>query len=165
MANPIAFKPVPVDPRAGLMKRLEAAPKEHAEALLVGYDLLQAAHDQGILDLMHGLVYAKNTIFEHVAEGAKMQESVDALRNLISLGKILGAMEPETLSCVVSAMSTTSKPKAEEPLSMWGLFKKVSSREGRRGLSMGVELLVALGTRRFADATKLAPASKAALKG
>ena len=38
---------------------------------------------------------------------------------------------------------------------MWGLFKRVSSREGRRGLSLMVELLVAVGTRRFADATLL----------
>ncbi len=155
MANPIAFVPKPLDPREGLMKRLEAAPREHAEALLVAYDLIQAAHDEGILDLLHGAVKHKNTVFEHLAEGARMQESIDSLRNLISLGKMVGALDPETLSCVSAAISTASSPKAEEPLSMWGLFKRVSSREGRRGISLGVELLVALGTRRFADALVL----------
>ncbi len=155
MANPIAFTPRPVDPRDGLRKKLEAAPDEHAEALLVAYDLIQAAHDEGILDLLHGMVKHKNTVFEHLAEGAKLQESVDAMRNLISLGKVLGAIEPETMSCVAAALSTASNPKAEEPLSMWGLFKRVSSREGRRGLSLMVELLVAVGTRRFADAVLL----------
>ncbi len=155
MANPIAFTPRPVDPRDGLRKKLEAAPMAHAEALLVAYDVIQAAHDEGILDLLHGLVKHKNTVFEHLAEGAKLQESVDALRNVISLGKVLGAIDPETMSCVAAALSTASNKKAEEPLSMWGLFKRVSSREGRRGLSLGVELLVALGTRRFADAALL----------
>ena len=155
MANPIAFVPKPLDPREGLRKRLETAPLEHAEALLVAYDLIQAAHDEGILDLLHGMVKHKNTVFEHLAEGARMQESIDSLRNLISLGKMVGAIDPETLSCVSAALSTASKPKAEEPLSMWGLFKRVSSREGRRGLSLGVELLVAFGTRRFADAIVL----------
>lgn len=163
MANPVAFQPKPLDPRVGLMQRLEKAPAEHAEALLVGYDLLQAAHDQGVLDLLHGMVSAKNSIFEHVAEGAKLQESVDTLRNLISLGKILGAIEPETLSSLVAAAGSSTKAPASEPLSMWGLFKKVSSREGRRGLSMGVELLVALGTRRFADAAKLEPVKKSSV--
>jgi uncharacterized protein YjgD (DUF1641 family) len=155
MANPIEFKPAPYDPKLGLMKRLEAAPQEHAEALLVAYDLLQAAHDEGILDALHGMVHAKNEIAGHIAEGASMQESIDAMRNLVSAGKILGSIEPETMSCIAAAMSTATKPAPDEPLSMWGLFKRISSREGRRGLTMMAELLVALGTRRFSDAKRL----------
>ena len=155
MANPIAFKPAEYDPKQGLMRKLDAAPAAHAEALLVAYDLLQAAHDQGILDTLHGMVHAKDEIFGHIAEGARVQESVDALRNLVSVGKILGAIEPETMSCIAAAMSTASKKTPDEPLSMWGLFKKVSSREGRRGITVVVELLVALGTRRFTDAKQL----------
>ena len=152
MANPITFVPKPLDPREGLRKQLEQAPLEHAEALLVAYDLIQAAHDEGILDLLHGAVKHKNTVFEHVAEGVRKQESLDALRNLISMSMVLGAIDPETMSCVAAALSTASNPKPEEPLSMWGLFKRVSSRDGRRGLSLIVEMLVAIGTRRFADA-------------
>lgn len=163
MANPIAFKPAPYDPKDGLMRRLEAAPKEHAEALLVAYDLLQTAHDEGILDLLHGMVHAKNEIAGHLAEAARVQESVDALRNLVSVGKILGAIEPEAMSCIAAAMSTATKRTPDEPSTMWGLFKKVSSREGRRGLSVAVELLTALGTRRFTDAKQL-PSGKAVLK-
>ena len=155
MANPIAFTPLPYDPKEGLMRRLEAAPREHAEALLVAYDLLQEAHDQGILDALHGMVHAKDAIVGHIAEGARVQESVDALRNLIAAGKILGAIEPETMSCIAAAMSTAGKKTPDEPLSLWGLYKKVSSREGRRGLSVVVELLAALGTRRFTDAKQL----------
>ncbi len=160
MANPIQFKPAAYDPKQGLLRKLEAAPEAHAEAMLVLYDLLQASHDEGILDLLHGLVHAKNEIFGHIAEGARMQESVDALRNVVSVGKILGAIEPETMSCIAAAMSTASKKTPDEPLTMWGLFKKVSSREGRRGLSVAVELLTALGTRRFTDAKKLPDGTK-----
>ena len=163
MANPIAFKPAQYDPKQGLMRKLEAAPAAHAEALLVAYDLLQSAHDQGILDTLHGMVHAKDEIFGHLAEAARVQESVDALRNLVSVGKILGSIEPETMSCIAAAMSTASKKTPDEPLSMWGLFKKVSSREGRRGLSLTVEMLVALGTRRFTDAKQL-PAGKTPAK-
>lgn len=163
MANPIAFKPAPYDPKQGLMRKLEAAPEAHAEALLVAYDLLQSAHDEGILDLLHGMVHAKDEIAGHLAEGARVQESVDALRNLISVGKILGAIEPETMSCIAAAMSTVNHKTPDEPLTMWGLFKKVSSREGRRGLSVVVELLTALGSRRFTDAKQL-PSGKAITK-
>lgn len=156
MANPIAFKVTPVDPKLGLMKRLEAAPREHAEALLVAYDLLQEAHDQGVLDMLHGLVHAKDAVAEHVAEGMRVQGSIDALRNLISVGKILGAVAPETLSCLSEAV-TARVP--DEPLSIWGLWKKVTSREGRRGLSLAVNMLVALGTRRLGDATNVTQSS------
>ena len=162
MANPIAFTPKPIDPREGLRKKLEAAPMEHAEALLVGYDLIQAAHDEGILDLLHGMVKHKNTVFEHVAMGAKKQESIDALRNLISLGKVLTAIEPETMSCIAAALSTASGPKPEEPATMWQLFKRAGSKEGRRGLTLVVELLVALGTRRFADSAVVSNAKSLA---
>jgi uncharacterized protein YjgD (DUF1641 family) len=145
MANPIAFTPAPYDPKDGLMRRLEAAPREHAEALLVAYDLLQEAHDQGILDALHGMVHAKDAIVGHVAEGARMQESVDALRNLVAAGKMLGAMEPQTMSCIAAAMNSAGK---EEPLSLWGLFRQMTSREGRRGLTVMVGVLTALGGRR-----------------
>ena len=152
MANPISFTPAPVDPKLGLMKRLEAAPREHAEALLVAYDLLQEAHDQGVLDLLHGLVHAKDAVAEHIAEGVRVQGSVDALRNLISMGKILGSVSPETLSCISEAVSARVP---DEPLSVWGLWKRVMSREGRRGLSLAVNMLTALGTRRLGDATNV----------
>ena len=124
MANPIAFKPAEYDPKQGLMRKLEAAPAAHAEALLVAYDLLQTAHDQGILDTLHGMVHAKDEIFGHLAEGARVQESVDALRNLVSVGKILGAIEPETMSCIAAAMSTASKTTAGRAAQHVGLVQE-----------------------------------------
>ncbi len=148
MANPIAFKPAPYDPKDGLMRRLEAAPREHAEALLVAYDLLQEAHDQGILDALVGAVHAKDQIAGKLAEGARVQESVNALRNLMAAGKILGALDPEAISCVAAAMTSIRPNTTDEPLSMWQLFRRTTSREGRRGLTMMVGMLTALGTRR-----------------
>ena len=152
MANPIAFTPKPIDPREGLRKKLHAAPDEHAEAMLVAYDVIQAAHDEGLLDLLHGAVRHKNVLFEQLAEAGKMQESVDALRNVISLGKVLGSIEPETMSCIAASLGSSSNPKEEAPLTLWGLFRRATSVEGRRGLTMMVNVLVALGTRRFAGA-------------
>ena len=35
---------------------------EHAEALLVAWDVLQAAHDKGLLDILHGMIAAKDAI-------------------------------------------------------------------------------------------------------
>ncbi len=60
MANPLIFKPAAVDPKTELNRRLAAAPTEHAEALLVAWDILQTAHDEGVLDTLHGLIGAKD---------------------------------------------------------------------------------------------------------
>jgi uncharacterized protein YjgD (DUF1641 family) len=105
MAHPIAFKPQPVDPHQELMQRVEEAPREHAEALLVAWDLLQTAHDQGILDLAQGLIGGRDIVAAKVAEGMAMPESIAALRNLIALGRILGAVDPDVLHRLARALS------------------------------------------------------------
>ena len=50
MTKPIAFKPITVDFKADLQRRLEKAPDEHAAALLAAYYVLEAAYDdaQGV---------------------------------------------------------------------------------------------------------------------
>ena len=142
MAHPIAFKPAAYDPKQGLMRRLEAAPAEHAEALLVAYDLLQAAHDEGLLDTLHGMVHAKDVIAGKVAEGARVQASVDALRNLVTVGRLLGSINPEALRAVDVAMAQT------KPVGWWALIRQATSADARRGLGVAVGLLRALGSRR-----------------
>ena len=67
MANPIHFVPKQVDPKLELGRRLAAAPTEHAEALLVAFDLLEEAHRQGVLDALHGAIGAKDTIVASLA--------------------------------------------------------------------------------------------------
>ena len=61
MANPIQFKAY-VNPKHELHKQLEAAPLEHAEAMLVVYDILKSAHANGTLDLINGLVGGRDII-------------------------------------------------------------------------------------------------------
>lgn len=150
MANPIAFKPKPIDPRDGLRKKLHAAPDEHAEALLVAYQVIQAAHDEGLLDLLHGAVRHKNKVFEQLAEAAKVHETVDAMRNAMILAKLLGSINPDMISGVAGSLAPSAQAKEEQPLSLWGLFRRATSVEGRRGLTMMVNVLVALGSRRSA---------------
>jgi len=88
MANPIAFKPAPVDPKHELQRRITAAPVEHGEALLVAWDVLDTAHRQGILDTLHGLLGAKDTIAGKLSEYAKLPEGINGIRNLLALAKI-----------------------------------------------------------------------------
>lgn len=147
MANPIAFTPKSVDPRFELQRRLEAAPNQHAEALLVLYDVLEEAHRQGILDALHGAVKARDTIFGSLAEYAAEPESTRALRNLLVLGRLCGSVDPEPLSRlskeIAGALESHQKPSP--PPTLWQLFKRLRQPESRRGLSILTKILATLG--------------------
>jgi len=147
MANPITFKPLPVDPHLELERRLNAAPREHAEALLVVYDIIQAAHDNGMLDAAHGLVSARDTIMGKLAEYAKTPEGETGIRNPLATAKILAALDPEVLDQLSKSIATASQQHKQEqkPPSLWQLFKRTSSEDGRRGLSFLTLLLSSLG--------------------
>ncbi len=147
MANPIAFKPKSVDPKLELKRRLEVAPTEHAEALLVAYDLLQSAHDQGLLDLLNGMVTGKNFIAGKLAEYAKMPEGINGIRNLLEAAKILVNIDPELLDRLSrSVVEAHAQHKREQkPPSLWEIFRRTNSEDGRRGLSLMTLMLTGLG--------------------
>ncbi len=147
MANQLAFEPRKTDPRIELRRRLEAAPDEHAEALLVAYDVLQEAHDQGILDAVHGALRAKDTIIGEVARYAADPAALNALRHVIAVGKMVGSFNPEPISNMAReayrAMEDRKRP--EKPPTLWQLFRRMTHEDTRRGLSFLTTMLQALG--------------------
>jgi uncharacterized protein YjgD (DUF1641 family) len=148
MAHPITFKPQPVDYHKELMRRVDEAPREHAEALLVAWDLLQTSHDQGILELAQGLIGGKDAIAGKLAEAANLPESVTAIRNGIAMARILGTLDPEMLQRLAKGFDNASKQhdgEKKEPPSLWTLFRRATSADARRGLSFLTNLLIALG--------------------
>jgi uncharacterized protein YjgD (DUF1641 family) len=147
MAKPIAFKPAPVDFKADLQRRLEKAPEEHAAALLVAYDVLEAAYDEGLLDILHGMIASKDTIISTLARFASQPEGVAGIRNLLTAAKILTELDPEVLDHVSKAMaSATEEHKREQkPPSLFQLAKRATSEDSRRGLSFMTLILSSLG--------------------
>jgi uncharacterized protein YjgD (DUF1641 family) len=147
MANPIPFKLTPTDPHQELERRLAAAPRQHAEALLVAWDLLQTAHDKGILDLAQGLIGGRDIIATELAAAANKPESISALRNLISMGRILASLDPTTLDHLAKALDGAARQEEaeEKPPSLWQLFRRVTSADGRRGISFFTTVLTGLG--------------------
>jgi uncharacterized protein YjgD (DUF1641 family) len=172
MAHPIEFKPAPLDPKRELMRRVEAAPNEHAEALLAAWGLLQTAHDQGILDLAQGLMGGKDIIAGKLAEAANLPESLAAIRNGIALARVLASFDPDMLQRLARALDESSretmvhediaakhgekaakahdtgkgkKKPEEKPPSLWRIAKMAVSEDGRRGMAFGMKLLTAVG--------------------
>lgn len=113
MAHPITFKPQPIDPKDELLRELERAPREHAAALLATYDLLQVAHDQGILDLLRAVVGGRDVLAEKLGAGMAMPETIAAMRNGIALTRMLASIDPEVLHGLSRAMAEAAEPKLE----------------------------------------------------
>lgn len=151
MAIPLAFTPTPTDPHQELMHRVEAAPREHAEALLGAWDLLQAAHDQGMLELLHGVMGGRDIIAEKLAVAVKSDEAVCAIRNAMSLTRILAAFDPDTLQRMAQSVEGAAPSPLEparhnpEPPTLWQLFGKLREPDTRRGLGFALEMLNAFG--------------------
>jgi uncharacterized protein YjgD (DUF1641 family) len=143
MAVPITFQPKKIDPREELQRRLEAAPMKHAESILVALDLLETAHTQGLLGLAEGAIASKEAVFAKLAEYGKQPESTNALRNLLTLGKLAGSLDPEMLELIAKGRA----PGPTEPPSLLKLFLRAGRRDVRRGLGTMLDLLGLLGSR------------------
>jgi uncharacterized protein YjgD (DUF1641 family) len=147
MAQPIAFKPITVDFKADLQRKLEHAPEQHAEALLLAYDVLEAAHREGLLDMLHGAIGARDTLVSTMAKYASQPEGIAAIRNLLTAAKMLTELDPEMLEHVNSVLGSAVREQKQEkkPPSLWQLFKRATSEDGRRGLSFMTMLLTGFG--------------------
>src|ERR1700746_3458435 len=97
MAAPIPLKLRSRDPREPLYHRLEEAPREHVEALLSAYEVLEGLHNRGVLELLRGALGSSDKVLEIMAQAANAPEAIRGIRNLIVLARTLGSIEPELL--------------------------------------------------------------------
>jgi uncharacterized protein YjgD (DUF1641 family) len=149
MAVPIRFQPAQRDPREELHSRLEAAPTDHAEALLALYDILQGLQDRGILAAMKGVLSAGDFVLETVVETAKTPEAIRTIRNLILLSKKLDSIDPELLGGLIDSVpeGLARAAKRTGPPGLLALLQKFTSKESRRGLAAAAEILEVFGRR------------------
>jgi uncharacterized protein YjgD (DUF1641 family) len=137
---------VQADPREQLLRRIQDAPIDHADAVLSAYDLLQQLHNTGTLDVLRGALGAGDVLVEHVVSLLTAPESVNALRNLILIGKVLGSINPEVLHAVVEGIpQAVAQTPGAKPPSLFALGRRVASQDARRGLAAAVSVMEVLG--------------------
>jgi uncharacterized protein YjgD (DUF1641 family) len=139
MAVAVDFREfTPVDSRADLVRRVEQAPIEHAEAVLATYDLLQRLHEKGLLELLNGLLSAGETVVEHVVDAVSSKEMVTALRIGLIFSNLLNSIDADALHAVVTGAG-------KETPSLLALGKQAASKDARRGLATAVGVLNLFG--------------------
>jgi len=148
MAQPIPLEIPPRNPRAELRFRLEQAPEEHAEAVLAAYEVLQQLHDRGVLEIMRGGLAASDEILEKVVDNAKTPEAIRAIRNLLFFRRILGSIEPEWFEGIFQAIPegiAQVTAERDQPVSLFGLLRRLVSKDSLRGLAAAIDFMQALG--------------------
>ncbi len=148
MAQPIALEFPPRDPAAELRSRLENAPAEHAEALLAAYELLQALHEQGVLDILRGVLTAKDQILEIAAAAANTPETIRAIRNLLFWRRILGSIEPGWFKGFFQAIPegiAKATGERDKPVGLWQILRRACGRDSLRAMAAAVDFLEAFG--------------------
>src|ERR1700736_5767566 len=138
MAQPIPLEITPRNPRAEVRARLEAAPEEHAEALLAAYEVLQELHNRGVLEIMRGALAASDEILERGGENARTPEAIRAIRNLLFWRQILGSIEPEWFKGIFQAIPegiARATAERDQPVSLFSLLRRITNKDSLRGLA------------------------------
>jgi len=146
MAAPILLKIPPQDPREALYRRLENAPKEHAEALLAACDVLQGLHDKGLLEMAKGALGSGEKILEILVEAGNSPEVIRGIRNFIILTKLFATLDPKLLEHLADAVpKALVEAKTEKPLGLMHLMSKATNADTRRILTIMVRVIESLG--------------------
>jgi uncharacterized protein YjgD (DUF1641 family) len=139
MAAAVEFRTyTPPDSRLDLVRRIESAPREHAEAILEAYDVLQRLHDTGALGLVNGLLSAEGTVIDKVTDVVSSRQAVTALRIAMILGSALTSIDADRVHAAV-ADSETQTP------SIWKLLRAACSKEVRKAAGLGLSLAQIFG--------------------
>lgn len=146
MAKEIAFTPPPMIPKPEFRNRIPEVTEKRAEALIATYELLEVARECEAIDLLQGIIGARTTVAEQLAEFVSKPAAVATLRNLIVLAKVLAAVDSDVLANFARQVQAEQKQalRAEPPPSLWQITKQADSPDVRRGLSFilhSVELL------------------------
>ena len=108
---------------------------------------LEAAYDEGLLDILHGMIASKDMIITTLSRFASQPEGVAGIRNLLTAAKILTELDPEVLDHISKAMASASEEHKQEqtPPSLFQLAKRATSEDSRRGISFMTLILSSLG--------------------
>jgi uncharacterized protein YjgD (DUF1641 family) len=125
VAQPIPLELPKRDPRIALQARLQDAPAQHAEALLAAYGVLQGLHDSGALDLIGAALGSRDQLLDIAVGASNSPASLRAIRNLLLLTNMLGAIDPEVLKILTRAAPQILQQMIRQPErpGVWTLLK------------------------------------------
>jgi uncharacterized protein YjgD (DUF1641 family) len=119
----------PVDSRDDLLRKVKAAPAQHAEAILAAYEVLEKLHEKDVLSTINGLLGAKDAVVDRLADVVSSAEMVNLLRLALLSGNLMKEINPDHLHVVLNEA-------AEEPPGFFQIARRMTSKDARRALGV-----------------------------
>src|ERR1700687_3307504 len=97
---------------------------------------------------MRGALAASDELLEKVVDNVRTPEAIRAIRNLLFWSQILGSIEPEWFQGIFQAIPegiARATAEREQPVSFFGLLRRLTSTDSLRGLAAAVDFLQAFG--------------------
>jgi uncharacterized protein YjgD (DUF1641 family) len=128
----------PVDSRDDLLRKVKAAPAEHAEAILAAYEVLEKLHEKDVLSTLNGLLGAKDIVVDRLADVLSSAEIVNLLRLALIAGNMVKQLNPDDLHGILHEA-------AGKPPGFFQIVRRMTSKDARRALGAFGALLNVFG--------------------
>jgi uncharacterized protein YjgD (DUF1641 family) len=147
MARPIVLDTPLRDPHKESLEHLQHAPAQHAEALLELMEVLEGLHQRGVLTVARGVLAAGDKVVESAVDALDSPQLIRGLRNLITVAKTIGFIDPEIVQSIARAVADIGRePKGSaDPPSTFSLLAQLRSTDVRRGLAFAARFMAVLG--------------------
>jgi uncharacterized protein YjgD (DUF1641 family) len=146
MAEPIDYAHPPRHEKQEFYHDLHGRSGERAEGALDANAILQLLRDKGVLELIKDALGSMEKVMEVITEMLERDEVVRTVRNVTTLVKMLGSIEPDTLENIVKSLSnTTEGSTAKKPPGLLHLLSQLTSSDTRRALEPIAAVLQAAG--------------------
>jgi uncharacterized protein YjgD (DUF1641 family) len=128
----------PADSRDDLLRKVKAAPADHAEAILAAYEVLEKLHEKDVLSTVNGLLGAKDMVLDRLADVVSSAEMVNLLRLALLAGNLVKYINPDDLHGVL-------EEAARRPPSFFQIVRRMTSKDARRALGSVAAVLNIFG--------------------
>jgi uncharacterized protein YjgD (DUF1641 family) len=118
----------------------------HEESIQSALELLEVLHEQGVLDLLRGVVAARDQVVDTVTAAVDTPESIRAIRNFLLLTKFFGSIPPEVLhSLVQTVINGAKREKSHRAPGVLHLLRSLRSENSRHALAVMLDLVESVG--------------------
>ena len=152
-----AIRSIEKKPTDGLEQQAEAvqevlqAVTESKEALVVFLDILKEAHKAGVLDIIQGVLKAREDIGFIAFEQLNQPTMHHTIKNLVGIVEFLGKMEPNQLNRILNGIANgmekmmDAKEEGKSQQGVWGLTKNLRDPDVNSTLYTAMEFMKGMG--------------------
>ena len=139
-----------LEQQAEAVQEVLQAVTESKEALVVFLDILKEAHKAGVLDIIQGVLKAREDIGFIAVEQLNQPTMHHTIKNLVGIAEFLGKMEPDQLNLILNGVANgmekmTDAKEEGKSLGVWGLTKNLRDPDVTSTLSTAMEFMKGMG--------------------